>query len=100
MNKSVEHSKLKAVTNGVLVCTKKEGAVERFDYVPLEDVIIGGEKLSDVLNRTQKQIKAANDKNEVLEKRIAKLAEKLGITNEYLLAQAAEGEANEKDSVN
>jgi hypothetical protein len=99
MGKSVEYSKLKAVTNGVLVCTKKEGAVERFDYVPLEDVIIGGEKLSDVLNRTQKQIKASDDKNEVLEKRIAKLAALLGITNDYLLAQAAEGAANEKDSI-
>lgn len=94
MNKLVEHSKLKAVTNGVLVCTKKEGIVERFDYVPISQV-----KFKDGTSLGA-YIAAMEVNQKKLEARLAECERLLGVSIEYQLAQAAEGAANEKDSLN
>lgn len=42
-------STLHAKQDSVLVCTKKDGTIENFDYVPLEDVKVNGMPLNDIL---------------------------------------------------
>lgn len=93
MNKEYEFSKLNPIEDGVLVCTKKQGNIERFKYVPLSQIKFKdgtslGAFLEGVLGTISKQ-----------GKEIEALKTKLGLSVEYQLAQAAEGEANEKDSV-
>jgi hypothetical protein len=85
------YSKLHAIDNGVLVCVNKDK--ELFKYVPLSQVkfkdgVTLGSFLEGVLGTISKQ-----------GKEIEALKTKLGLSVDYQLAQAAEGAANEKDSI-
>lgn len=86
--------KSNAVQDGVLVCVKKQGNIEQFKYIPLsqvkfkDGVSLGAflEGMQAVMNKQAKEIE--------------ELKKLVGISVEYQLAQAAEGAANEKDSIN
>lgn len=94
MNKEYEFSKLNPIQDGVLVCTKKQGNIERFKYVPMEEVKLkDGTKLGTFINDLLTTI-------EKLKGRVEKLEETLELSVDYQLAQAAEGAAHEKDSIN
>ena len=93
MNGQNDFPKLNAIENGVLVCTKKQGTIEQFKYIPLSQIKFKdgtslGAFLEGVLGTISKQ-----------GKEIEALKTKLGLSVDYQLAQAAEGAANEKDSV-
>ena len=82
------------IEDGVLVCTKKQKNIESFKYVPLENVKLkDGTKLGTFINDLLTTI-------EKLKGRVEKLEETLELSVDYQLAQAAEGAANEKDSIN
>lgn len=88
-----DFSKIDPIQDGVLVCTKKKGTIEQFKYIPLSQVKFkDGVSLGAFLEGMQ----AVIDKQG---KEIEKLNNLLGISVDYQLAQAAEGESNEKDSV-
>lgn len=93
MNKDIEFTKLNPIEDGVLVCTKKKGNIEQFKYIPLsqvkfkDGVSLGAflEGMQVVMNKQAKEIE--------------ELKKVVDISVEYQLAQAAEGAANEKDSI-
>lgn len=93
MNKDIEFTKLNPIEDGVLVCTKKKGTIEQFKYIPLsqvkfkDGVSLGAflEGMQAVMNKQAKEIE--------------ELKKVVDISVEYQLAQAAEGAANEKDSI-
>ena len=94
MNKEYEFSKLNPIQDGVLVCTKKQGNIETFKYVPLsqikfKDGVTLGSFLEGIIGIINKQ-----------GKEIEELKKVVGLSVDYQLAQAAEGAANEKDSLN
>ena len=94
MNKEYAFPKLNPIQDGVLVCTKKQGNIEQFKYVPLSQIKF---KDGTPLGTFLEGLISNNDK---LEKRIKHLEEIVGLSVDYQLAQAAEGAAHEKDSIN
>lgn len=93
MNNQNDFSKIDPIQDGVLVCTKKKGTIEQFKYIPLSQVKFkDGVSLGAFLEGMQ-----AIMKNQA--KEIEELKKVVGISVDYQLAQAAEGAANEEDSV-
>ena len=89
-----DFNKLNPIQDGVLVCTKKQGNIETFKYVPLsqikfKDGVTLGSFLEGIIGIINKQ-----------GKEIEELKKVVGLSVDYQLAQAAEGAANEKDSLN
>ena len=89
-----DFNKLNPIQDGVLVCTKKQNNIETFKYVPLSQVKF---KDGTTLGSFLEGLLATIDKqgNEIEE-----LKKVVGLSVDYQLAQAAEGAANEKDSIN
>lgn len=94
MTNQNDFSKVNPVQDGVLVCTKKQGNIEQFKYIPLSQV-----KFKDGTSLGA-YITAMEANQNKLEARLAECERLLGVSIEYQLAQAAEGESNEKDSIN
>ena len=70
-------STLHAKQDAVLVCTKKDGTVENFDYVPLEDVKFSGVPLKTVFESNAERIAWLETENQKMFDRITELSDKI-----------------------
>ena len=94
MNKEYEFSKLNPIQDGVLVCTKnketsKHSNMFHLSQIKFKDGVTLGSFLEGIIGIINKQ-----------GKEIEELKKVVGLSVDYQLAQAAEGAANEKDSIN
>jgi len=101
-NKQPVYSKLNAVEDGVLVCTKKDGQNELFKYIPLGRVKAeGNQTLNEILealrdeNKKLKQIIADQDKAH--QKEINAIKDEIKLLGKAVIATREENTINETD---
>lgn len=70
-------STLHAKQDAVLVCTKKDGVIENFDYVPLENVRYKGVPLKAVFDSNAERIAWLETENQKMFDRITELSDKI-----------------------
>ena len=75
-----EFSKLHAIKDGILVCSKKEGTIELFKYIPLEDVRLGDLSLGEVLENKDQKINKLEKRIKELERKIQIIIKLQGLT--------------------
>jgi len=70
-------STLHAIQDSVLVCSKKDGNVENFDYVPLQNVKLGGKPLGEVFVEIETYLDETNSKMKQLEETVSSVSERM-----------------------
>jgi len=81
---------LRAEQDAVLVCTKKDGVIENFDYLPLGNVLVNGVPLGKLLDDVRGYVEAQNEYNLIVEARMQAIEDRQRAFAEIFIPQGGD----------